>query len=101
MFHDLLALLKECVPFSIAFVVVFNASYVHMLFLIVEGIKFNCGVDHFFCGSKAWGSFSLFDVKSVACYAIHDFFLFLVLASSNLVECVLTPPRVCLFLPYK
>jgi len=28
-----------------------------MLFLIVEGIIFNCGVDHFFCGSKGWGSF--------------------------------------------
>jgi hypothetical protein len=66
MFHDLLAILKECVPLSIAFIVVFNASYVHMLFLIVEGIIFNCGVDHFFCGSKGWGSFSLFDVKSVA-----------------------------------
>jgi hypothetical protein len=28
-------------------------------------------------------------------------YLFLVLAFSNLVECIIAPPRVCLFLPYK
>jgi hypothetical protein len=74
-----------------------------MPLLIVEGIQFNCGVDLFFHGSKAWKSFSLFDVKFVACnfnmllhflQAIMQFmiiFFFLVLASNNLVECVLAP----------
>jgi hypothetical protein len=28
-------------------------------------------------------------------------YLFMVLASNNLVECIMAPPSVCLFLPYK
>ncbi len=52
MFHDLLALLKECVPLSITFITTSNALFVHMLLLIVEGIRLNYGVDLFFVGQK-------------------------------------------------
>ncbi len=70
MFHDLLAFLKECVPFSTTSTVVSNALFGHMLFLIVEGIRFNCGANLPFCGSRVGGRFSLFDVGFVACKSI-------------------------------
>jgi hypothetical protein len=38
-----------------------------MLLLIIEGIQLNYGANLFFCGSKAWGSFYLFDARSIAC----------------------------------
>jgi hypothetical protein len=47
-----------------------------MPFLVVEGILFSCGANLPFCGSRG-------------------------LTSNNLVECVLAPPRVYLFLPCK
>ncbi len=106
-------LLKECVPFSTTSMVVFNVSSIHMPLLVVEGARFNCGVDFLFCGSGARGRFYLFDARFVAgkynmlvCFlwGIMQFmiiFLVLGLTSSNLVECVLAPQRVYLFLPYK
>jgi len=38
MFHDLLGLLKECVPLSTTSMVVFNVSSIHMPLLVVEGV---------------------------------------------------------------
>ncbi len=70
MFHDLLTFLKEGVTLSTTSMVVSNASFIHMPFLIVEGIRFNCGVDLFLCGSRARGRFSLFDAGFVACKSI-------------------------------
>jgi hypothetical protein len=37
MFHDLLALFKECVPLSTTSMAVCNASSIHMLLLVFEG----------------------------------------------------------------
>jgi len=37
MFHDLLALFKECVLLLITSMATFNVSFVHMLLLVVEG----------------------------------------------------------------
>jgi hypothetical protein len=41
MFHVLLALLNECVPFSTTSIVVSNASFVHILLLHVVDAQFN------------------------------------------------------------
>ncbi len=68
MFHDLLALLKECVPLSTTSMVVFNVSSIHMPLLVVEGIQFIYGDDLLLCGSKTRGRFFLFDARFVACY---------------------------------
>jgi hypothetical protein len=38
MFHDLLALLKECVPLSTTSIVAFNVSSIHMLLLVLEAL---------------------------------------------------------------
>jgi hypothetical protein len=113
MCHDLLALLKECVPLSIASMIIFNVSSIHMPLLVVEGTQFNYGDDLFICGSRIGGRFSLFNVGSVAfkssmqiCFlwgtmSFMIVFLVLGLASNNLVECIMDPPRVYFFLPRK
>jgi hypothetical protein len=67
MFHDLLALLKECDLLSTTSMAISNVSSIHMPLLVVEGIEFNCGVDLILCGSKVGGRFSLFDVRFVVC----------------------------------
>jgi hypothetical protein len=66
MFHDLLALLKECVPLSTTSMVASNALFVHMPLLVVEGNQFNCGVDFLFCESRVGGRFSFFDARSIS-----------------------------------
>ncbi len=70
MFHDLLAFLEECVFFSTASMAIYNASFIHMPFLIIEGTRFSCGVDLFLFGSKAKRRFFLFDERSMACKSI-------------------------------
>jgi hypothetical protein len=37
MFHDLFAFLKKCVLLSITSMANFNALFIHMFFLVVEG----------------------------------------------------------------
>jgi hypothetical protein len=59
MFHALLALYKEYVPFSTTSIVDSKASSVHIPFLVVESSRFSC-VDLLFCGSREGGQFSLF-----------------------------------------
>ncbi len=66
MLHDLLALLKECDPLSTTSMVVSNVSSIHMPFWVVEGIRFNYGVNLLLCGSRIGGRFYLFDVRFVA-----------------------------------
>jgi len=113
MFHDLLAFLMECVPFSITSIASSSTSFVHIPLLIFGSTWFNYGVDLLLCGSRVRGRFSLLIAKSTTCKSnmlLHllqgtiNFtivYLFLVPASSNLVECVLAPTMVCLFLPRK
>ncbi len=113
MFHDLLALLRECVPLSITSIVFSNVSFGHMPFLVFEGIWFNRGANLLLCGSRVGGRFSLLATwfatyKSNMSFCLLQWtikfmivYLFLVPASSNLVECVFAPPRVSLFLPCK
>jgi hypothetical protein len=50
--------------------VIFNASFVHMFFLVVEGIQLSYGADLFLCGLGAGGRFYLFNVRSMACKSI-------------------------------
>ncbi len=114
MFDDLLAFIMEYVPLSITSIASYNASSVHIPLLVFGGIQFNCGVDFLLCGSRVGGRFSLLIVRSACCLQIQhaalslirDYkfmivYLFPVPTSNNLVECVLAPPRVCLFFPYK
>ncbi len=65
MFHDLLALLKECLPISTTSMVASNASFVHMPLLVVKGNQFNCGGDLLLYGSRVGGRFSFFDARSI------------------------------------
>jgi len=113
MFHDLLALLKECVPFSTTSIATSNISSIHMLLSVFGSTQFNYGVDILFCGLGIRGRFSLLFASFATCKSnmlLHFLwgtikfmiiYFFLVLASSNLVECVLASLMVCLFLPYK
>jgi hypothetical protein len=100
MFHDLLALLMECVPFSIISIASSNASFVHIPFLVFGNTRFNYGVDLLLCGLRARGKFSLLIVGFTACKSnmllrllqgtfkfMIDYF-FLVLPFSNLVGTV-------------
>ncbi len=112
MFHALLTLSKEYVPFSMASIVNSKASYVHMSLLVVKGTRFKC-VDLLFCGSGIGGQFSLFATGGrVSLFVVYKskvllhrlrwiikFMIalsFLVLASNNLMECILAQPRVSL-----
>ncbi len=54
MFHALLALRRENVPFSITSIPNSKASSIHMPFLVIEGTRFSC-VDLLLCGSKVGG----------------------------------------------
>jgi hypothetical protein len=90
-----------------------NVLFVHMVLLVIKGIKFSYGVNLLFCGLGVGGSFSLLVIR----FVVHKSnmllcllrgtvkfviaYLFLVLFFNNLVECVLAPPWVCLFIPYK
>jgi len=113
MFHALLTFCREYVPFSTTSIANSKASSIHMPFLVVEGIQFNC-VDLLLCGSRVSGQIFLFAARGklslfVVCKSnmlfrhlqrIVKFMItlnFLVLALSNLVECVLTQPRVSPF----
>jgi hypothetical protein len=63
------------------------------------------------CGSRARGKFSLLTIRFIACksnmllrflWGIIKFmivYFFVVLTFSNLVECLLTPPKVFFFFP--
>jgi hypothetical protein len=109
MFHDLLAFLKERVLLSTTFMAIFNVLSVHMLLQVVEGIWFSCGDDLFLYVSRARKRFSFFNAGFVACKSsmlvcllrgtMQSTIIFLVLglASNNLVECVLAPPKVLPF----
>jgi hypothetical protein len=59
MFHAMLALCKEYVPFSTTSIVNSKASFVHMPLLVVEGIQLSC-FDLLFCGLGEGGQFFLF-----------------------------------------
>ncbi len=61
MFHALLVLHKEYVPFSTTSIVNSKASSVRMPFLVIEGIRFSC-VDFLLCGLGKGEQFSLFVV---------------------------------------
>jgi hypothetical protein len=76
MFHDLLALLKECVLLSTTSMVASNASFVHMPLLVVEGNQFNCGADLLLCGSRVGGRFSFFDARSISYERLCNSWLF-------------------------
>ncbi len=111
MFHALLALRKENVPFSIASISNSKVSSIHMPLLVIEGIQFNC-VDLLLCGSGVGGIFFLFATRGklflfaickpnmfYCLQGIVKFMIalnFLVLASNNLVEYVLAQPKVSL-----
>jgi hypothetical protein len=59
MFHAMLALCNEHVPFLTTSIVNSKASFVHMPLLVVEGIRFNY-VYILFCGLGKGVQFSLF-----------------------------------------
>ncbi len=52
MFHDLLDLLKECVPLSTIAMVASNVSFVHMPLLIIEGSQLVVVLIFFFVGQE-------------------------------------------------
>jgi hypothetical protein len=91
----------------------FNVLFVHMVLLVIKGTKLSYGVNLLFCGLGVGGRFSLLVIRFVVYKSNMLFcllrgiikfviaYLFLVLSFNNLVECVLAPPRVCLFIPYK
>jgi hypothetical protein len=60
MFHDLLAFLKEYVPFSTTSIVVSTISYVHMPLLLIVRAWFNYGVDLLVFDLKIKAIFFLF-----------------------------------------
>jgi hypothetical protein len=110
LFHALLTLYREYVPFSITSIVNSKASSVHMLLMVVKGTRFSC-VDLLVCGSRVGGQFSLFVAGGrLSLFVVYKsnmllrhlwwsikFMIalnFLVLASNNLVECVLAQPKV-------
>ncbi len=113
MFHALLTLCREYVPFSTTSIVNSKASCIHMPLLVVEGTQFSCddlllcgsGVDGQFSLSAAGDTLSLFVVCKSSMLFCHlrrivKFMItlnFLVLASSNMVDCVLAQLRVSLF----
>jgi hypothetical protein len=84
-----------------------------MVLLVIEGTQFNYGVNLLLCGLGVRGKFSLLVIRFVvykSSMLLHLLrwivkfvfaYFFLVLFFNNLVECVLAPPRVCLFIPYK
>jgi hypothetical protein len=84
-----------------------------MPLLVFENTRFNYGVNILLCESRIGGRFSLLVVGSPTCKSNMLFHLlrgtikfmiayfFQVPASNNLVECVLAPPRICLFFPCK
>jgi hypothetical protein len=61
-FHDLLALFKEYVLLSIASIIAFSVSFVHIPFLHIIDIQFNYSVDLLVFNLKIKGTFSLFVV---------------------------------------
>ncbi len=67
MFHDLLALLKECVPLSTTSIVASNVSFVHVPLLVFEGIRFNCGANFLLRGLRVGGRFSLLIIGFASC----------------------------------
>jgi hypothetical protein len=97
MFHDLLSLFRECVPFSTTSITASNASFVHMPLLVFGGTRFSYGVGFLFCGSGARGIFFLLTIGFIACKSNMLFcllwriiklmiaYLFLVPTSNNLV----------------
>ncbi len=112
MFHAMLALHREYVPFSTTSIANSKASIVHMPILVVEGIQFN-SVDLLLCGLGTCGQFYLFTRAGklslfVICksnmllhrlWEIVKFMIalnFLVLVSNNFVECILVQPKVSL-----
>ncbi len=113
MFHDLLAFLMECVLLSITSIASSSISLVHIPLLIFGGTRFNYGVDLLLCGSRVRARFSLLVAMFNTCKSnmllhllqgIIKFmitYLFLIPAINNLVECVLVPTMVCIFLPCK
>jgi hypothetical protein len=50
MFHDLMALFKECVPLSTTSIAVFNVSYVHMPLLVFGAFDSTMVLIFFFVG---------------------------------------------------
>jgi hypothetical protein len=103
MFHDLLALLMECVFLSIISIASSSISFVEIPRLIFRSTQLNYGVDILFCGSRVKGRFFLLVARSTICKSNMSLcllwgtikfmivYLFLILAFSILVECVLTP----------
>jgi hypothetical protein len=67
MFHDLLALFKECVPLSTTSIVDSNISFIHMPLLVFGGTQFSCGADLLRCGLGARVIFFLLVARFVAC----------------------------------
>ncbi len=98
MFHDLLAFLKRYVLLSIASIIAFSVSSVHMPFLLVIHIQFNYTVDLLVSNLKVNGTFSLFVVCKYDMFFHHLWsivmfmiaWFFLILASRNSMVCVLT-----------
>jgi hypothetical protein len=67
MFHDLLALFKECVPLSITSFFFSNFSFGHMPLLVFKGIQLNYGANLLLCGLRVGGRFSLLTIGFDAC----------------------------------
>jgi hypothetical protein len=111
---SILAILKECVPLSTTSIASFNVSSLHRPRIVIECIQFNYVDDLLFYGLRMGERFSLLIIGFIAYKSNMSFclllkrivkfmivYLFMVLAFSNLVECIIASPRVCLFLPYK
>lgn len=59
-FHDPLNFLKEYVPLLLTSLIDSSASSIHVIFLLIVRISFNCGVNLMVFYSSARGTFSLF-----------------------------------------
>jgi hypothetical protein len=94
-------------------IVASNISSIHMPLLDFKSTWFSYGADFLLCGLGVGGRFSLLNVGSTACksnmllhllWKIIKFmivYFLLVLAFNNLVECILAPLMIYLFLPCK
>ncbi len=117
MFHAPLTLHREYVLFSTTSIINSKVSSIHMSLLVVENIRFSC-VDILFYGLGVGGQFSLFVARGrlslfVVCKSIMLFhhlwriikfviaLNFVILAFSNLVECVLAQSSVSFSLSCK
>jgi hypothetical protein len=117
MFHALSTLHREYVLFSTTSIINSKVSSIHMTLLVAENTRFSC-VDLLFYGLGVGGQFSLFVARGrLSLFVVYKsnmlfhclrgiikFMIalnFVVLASSKLVECVLTQPSVSISLSCK